>query len=287
MMSTSPSVIEPVDYLLVGHLTQDITPEGLKLGGTAAYSALTARSLGYKVGVVTSARPDIDLTPLNGIPVHITPSINSTTFENIPTPAGRKQFLYHQANILTSADIPPQWLTSPIIHLGPVAQEISSEIIDSLPRNFIGLTPQGWMRQWDKDGHVSAIPWSDSDKFMKSASAVIISIEDVQGDEDVIAEMIDQVPILVVTEANLGARLYWNGDYRHFSPPDEQEIDATGAGDIFASSFFIRMHETHDPWESARFATLIAAHSISRVGLDSIPTADEVASSRITITSTR
>jgi sugar/nucleoside kinase (ribokinase family) len=285
-MSTSLSVIEPVDYLLVGHLTQDITPSGLKMGGTAAYSALTAHALGYKVGVVTSARPDIDLTPLNDIPVHLVPSEHSTTFENIPTATGRIQFLYHTANTLTAADIPPQWLPAPIIHLGPVAQEISSGIVDLLPKNFIGLTPQGWMRKWDADGRVSPGAWSDAGKLMSRASAVIISIEDVQGDEGVIAEMINQVPILVVTEADLGARLYWNGDYRHFSPPPEGEIDATGAGDIFATSFFIRMHETHDPWESARFATLIASRSITRVGLDSIPTPEEVATSRITISST-
>jgi pfkB family carbohydrate kinase len=278
--------MEPVDYLLVGHLTQDITPSGLRLGGTAAYSALTAHALGYKVGVVSSARPDIDLTPLNNIPVHLIPSEYSTTFENIPTPTGRIQFLYHTAKTLTADDIPPQWVTAPIVHLGPVAQEISSGIVDFLPKNFIGLTPQGWMRQWDADGRVSPGPWAEADRLMSSASATIISIEDVQGDEAVIAEMIDQIPILVVTEANLGARLYWNGDYRHFSPPSEHEIDATGAGDIFATSFFIRMHETRDPWESARFATVIASRSITRVGLSSIPTPEEVAVSRITISST-
>ena len=75
------------------------------------------------------------------------------------------------------------------------------------------------MRQWDADGRVSPAAWSECGQADVSASAVIISIEDVQGDEGVIAEMIDQVPILVVTEADLGARLYWNGDYRHFSPP--------------------------------------------------------------------
>ncbi len=278
--------MEPVDYLLVGHLTQDITPSGLRLGGTAAYSALTARALGYKVGVVSSARADIDLSPLNDIPVHLIPSEYSTTFENISSPTGRIQFLYHTATTLTADDIPPRWLTAPVIHLGPVAQEISSGIMDSHPKNFIGLTPQGWMRRWDAEGRVSPAAWADAGRLMAHASAAVISIEDVQGDEGVIAEMIDQIPILVVTEANLGARLYWNGDYRHFSPPDEPEIDATGAGDIFATSFFIRMHETRDPWESARFATLIASRSITRVGLSSVPTPDEVASSRIIISST-
>jgi hypothetical protein len=38
--------MEPVDYLVIGHVAHDLTPEGWRLGGTAAYSALTARALG-------------------------------------------------------------------------------------------------------------------------------------------------------------------------------------------------------------------------------------------------
>jgi hypothetical protein len=33
---------------------------------------------------------------------------------------------------------------------------------------------------------------------------------------------------------------------------------------------------TRDPWEAARFATLIASNSVKRVGLDGIPTSDEI-----------
>ncbi|MGZ9224566.1 MAG: ribokinase, partial [Anaerolineales bacterium] len=50
----------------------------------------------------------------------------------------------------------------------------------------------------------------------------------------------------------------------------------TGAGDIFATAFFVRLFTTHDPWEAARFATLLASHTVRRVGLDGIPTAAEI-----------
>ncbi len=53
--------IAPVDYLIIGHITQDITPNGLVLGGTASYAGLTARSFGIRVGIVTSCRLDLDL----------------------------------------------------------------------------------------------------------------------------------------------------------------------------------------------------------------------------------
>jgi sugar/nucleoside kinase (ribokinase family) len=70
--------------------------------------------------------------------------------------------------------------------------------------------------------------------------------------------------------------LYWNGDRRRLRAPQFTEIDATGAGDIFAAAFFIRLYTTRDPWEAARFATLIASHSVTRVGLDGIPTEQEI-----------
>ena len=104
----------------------------------------------------------------------------------------------------------------------------------------------------------------------------MISDEDVGGDEDRIDEMAASCKILTVTEADQGARLYWKGDIRRFPPPQVHEIDATGAGDIFAAAFFIRLYTTRDPWEAARFGTQLAAISITRPGLDGVPTPEEV-----------
>ena len=60
-------------------------------------------------------------------------------------------------------------------------------------------------------------------------------------------------------------------------------IDPVGAGDIFASSFFIRYAATHDPWESARVATQIAARSVTRKSLSGVPTPVEVQSTLMEI----
>jgi sugar/nucleoside kinase (ribokinase family) len=54
------------------------------------------------------------------------------------------------------------------------------------------------------------------------------------------------------------------------------EIDTTGAGDIFAAAFFFRLYTTRDPWEAARFATQLAAISVTRTGLQAIPTSEEI-----------
>jgi len=104
----------------------------------------------------------------------------------------------------------------------------------------------------------------------------VISVDDIQADEERIEELATYCPVLAVTEGKIGTRLYWNGDVRRFRPPEVDEVDSTGAGDIFATAFFVRLFTTRDPWEAARFATMIAAHSVSRHGLGAIPTADEI-----------
>lgn len=275
--------IEPVDYLVIGHLTQDLTPEGPRLGGTAAYASLTARSLGLRVGVVTAWGSEFPLTQLDGIQVLALPAEHSTTFENVYTPSGRRQTLYHSASKLGPGLIPETWLSAPIVHLGPVDQEVDPLIMRSFPTALVGLTPQGWLRDWDSNGHVHPSEWPEARFVLEQASAAVISIEDVENDERRVEEMASAVRILVVTEGAAGCRLFWNGDLRRFRAPLTTEVDPVGAGDIFAACFFARLYTTRDPWEAARFATQLAANSVTRPNLQGIPTPEEVQASLIQV----
>jgi hypothetical protein len=284
-MTRYTAPIDPIDYLIIGHVTQDVVENGFSLGGTVTFSALTARAMGLRVGILTACKEDLDLSPLNGIAIAAVESNVNTTFQNIPTPAGRIQFLHHQADIIEPGMVPETWLKTPIVHLGPVAQEISPNMVRAFPETFIGLTPQGWLRQWDNSGRVSLSSWPESRFILENASAAVLSIEDVGGDEKLIEDMLTSIRILVVTEGAEGGRLYWNGDVRRFRPPQKYDGESTGAGDIFAAAFFFRLKNTHDPWEAARFATRLAARSITRLRFDKIPTPDEVRGEMIEIIS--
>ena len=269
--------LELVDYLVIGHVTHDISPSGSRLGGTAAYSALTARALGMHVGVLTACGDESDLNALRGVLVVSAPSEHSTTFENIYSENGRKQVLHHQAERLSFDNVPENWRKASIIQLGPVAQEMDSVLPNSFSPSLLGLTPQGWLRAWDKAGRVVvSTNWESAVQALNQAGAVVVSIEDVDGDEEQIEFMAAHARILAVTEAAAGARLYWHGDQRRFRAPEMHELDATGAGDIFAAAFFIRLLATRDPWEAARFATHLSARSVARIGLEGIPTAEEI-----------
>jgi len=268
--------IEPIDYLIIGHVTQDLTPNGPTLGGTASYDALTAKALGLRVGIVTAYAEGLQLPELEGISISAISNEFTTTFENIQTPAGRIQYLHHKAPDLDLSAVPETWRSAPIVHLGPVCQEVNPNLAKELSNSFVGLTPQGWFRAWDNQGHVRFTEWPEASYVMENANAAVLSIEDVKGNESLIEEMVSSIRILVITEGAAGARLYWNGDLRRFTPPHEKEIDPIGAGDIFATAFFFRLYYTHDPWEAARFATQLAANSVTRRGLLGVPTPEEV-----------
>lgn len=268
--------LEPVDYLVIGHVAHDLTPSGPRLGGTAAYSTLTARALGLRVGVVTASGPETSLGALSDVLVISVPSPQSTTFENIYSESGRRQILHHRAVPLSFDSVPEIWRRASIIHLGPVAQEVDAVLPASFSPSLLGLTPQGWMRAWDEFGQVQRADWESAEQTLGQAGAVVVSIEDVGGDEERIEFMAAHSRVLAVTEAAAGARLYWHGDQRRFRAPEMFEIDATGAGDIFAAAFFIRLLTTQDPWEAARFATQLSACSVTRKGLKGIPTAEEI-----------
>ena len=274
---------KPVDYLLVGHITQDLTDSGSRLGGTATFSGLTARILGHSVGIVTSCHTSTDFHIYENIQICNFPSEESTTFRNISSEGSRTQYLYHKALPLDMTSIPAAWKKTPIIHLGPVANEIDSDIINHFPDSLMLLTPQGWLRQVDPQGKVHPIPWNLPPELTAKATAIVLSSEDIQDDEDQITELARHSNILIVTENKYGARVYWREDVRRFSAPQVDLVDATGAGDIFAAAFFSRLAQTRDPWESTRFAVKLSASSVTRSYLQSIPTKDEIASALVDI----
>ncbi|MCD6576638.1 MAG: hypothetical protein J7K66_01335 [Anaerolineaceae bacterium] len=275
--------VSNINYLIIGHVTRDIHKDGSTLGGTAAYSSVCAHALGRTPAIITSGKKDLPIQELSGFQIKWKISPYSTTFENKETNHGRKQILHAVADSLSPEDVPLEWRNPPIVHLGPVAGEVDPEIIHIFPNSFIGLTPQGWMRSKDNKSVVHFHPWEHADALLKRADAVVLSIEDVMGDEDLIQSYASRTNILVVTEGSNGARVYIKGDVRHLSAPKVHVIDPTGAGDIFATAFFDRLETTYDPWESARRAIQIASHSVTRVGLAGVPTEQEIRSFQIEV----
>jgi sugar/nucleoside kinase (ribokinase family) len=269
------------DYLVIGHITKDIYSGGYKIGGTVTYSALTARNLGHRAKILTCSGPDLDLNRLPGdLSIVSHASKTSTTFENIYHDGHRRQFIRERARTLDCTDVPKEWISSSIVHLGPLDQEIGEDIVDCFPDACLGLTPQGWMRVWNKEGLIHPTTWNPSDTLLRRADAVILSEEDVGGDMALIESYAARTQVLVLTAGWKGSTVYCGKQTRSFQSPQVKELDPTGAGDIFAAAFLSAIHQTRDPWLSAQFANCVAAHSVERSGIDSIPTRNEIAHCR-------
>lgn len=270
-----PLVIE-LDYLAIGHVTRDLINGDFTIGGTVSYAGRTARALGCRAGVITSVHPDLDLNGVLGdLMITRFPAAATTTFENIYSTAGRRQMLYSVAETLVPAMVPPHWQTA-IVHLGPVARECDPALVNAFGDTFVGLTPQGWMRRWDQSGHVHPCRWEKADELLARADAVVLSEEDLAGDEALVDLYAAQTRLLVVTQAALGCTVYVAGQQRHFPAPAVHEVDPTGVGDIFATVFFVWLQRYGDPWMAARFANRVAAQSVTRVGLSGTPSVDDI-----------
>ena len=274
---TQSTKTDNIDYLLIGHLTADLqADQSVSLGGTACFSGLTAARLGHKVAIVTSCAKDLDLEPLRGIQTHVVPSESSTTFRNEGLGSSRVQHLYASAARILPEHIPAAWRACKLVHLGPVAAEIDPEVIRLFTDALVCLTPQGWYRQADREGLVGYVNWAEESTLLPKADAVVLYIEDLRGDKKKVDELAAICPLLVVTENRNGARVYCQGELRRFPAPYVTMVEDTGAGDIFAACFFHRLQETRDPWEAAGFAVALAACSVTRRRLESIPTAEEI-----------
>jgi sugar/nucleoside kinase (ribokinase family) len=281
-----------INFLAIGPITHDLVPNGFRFGGTVSFASATARRLGWHPGILTRVAPDglvhgpspvgpVDVigpddSPLAGTPIHLLPSDTSTTFSNIYRNGVRTQVLAAQAEPVTPADLPAAWTDVPVVLLGPLAQDVPASWTAVFPHALMGVTPQGWMRRWDAEGHVSPTRWENAASFLHRADVAILSREDVGGDDAYIAELATLARLLVITDGWHGATLYMGGASHRVPPRPTSEVDPTGAGDVFATAFLLRLAETGDPFIAARFANVTASMSVEAPGMDSIPYRDRV-----------
>jgi sugar/nucleoside kinase (ribokinase family) len=267
------------EFVIIGHICQDILPGGgLGLGGTVSYAATTAHRLGYRVGVVTSTGPDLDVTevlPYADVACH--PATATTVFENIYLNGTRKQILHQRAGVLTCEQIPDPWRKSPVVHLGPLDQEIDESVFHCFdPNVLIGVTPQGFLRRWDEQGHVSFTEWTPSEAVLRRINVLVLSELDVPDPDRMIRDWGPFIDIIVVTHAERGATVHHAGKPCHYIARPAQELDPTGAGDVFAAAFLICLAETGDPCQAAPFANAVASFSIEKPGVTGIPLRQQV-----------
>jgi sugar/nucleoside kinase (ribokinase family) len=267
-----------MDFLTIGHVAKDMVPGGYAVGGTVTYASVTVLRLGRRPGVLTRLGPDLVLPEVyRAFDVIALPSRQTTTFENVYTSSGRVQTIHAVADRIGVRDIPQALREEPdIVLLGPLANEIDPEVAGIFAKPTLALVPQGWMRSWNSQGHVSHTPIDCANSILPHANVLVLSIEDIAHDLSLVACYSEMVPLTVLTRGAAGCDVYQHGQVTRVSPRPAREVDPTGAGDTFAAAFLVRLQETGDPIHSARFANVAASFCVEGHGYSNIPTRAQI-----------
>jgi len=271
------------DYLVIGTITKDLIPGGFTIGGTVTYAAITASRLGKRAAIITSAEADLVLPEfLADVEIVRVPSQATTTFRNVYVDDLREQYISALADPIGPDAVPVKWRQTPLVHLGPLVSEIDESLVHLFPDSRVIATAQGWFRSWDEAGHVSLGEWAGAERLLPHLTALILGEEDICGDPWCIERYVSSTRTVVLTHGAHGSTVYHADQFCHFPTRPAHELDLTGAGDIFAAAFLIRLNETaqssgvEDPWEAARFANVVASFSVEGQGTSAIPSREQV-----------
>jgi hypothetical protein len=265
------------DYLAIGHICADLQPDGsVRLGGSALFAACTAHRLGQRTAILTACAADLDLSSLPlRIAVVRQPAPHSTVFENRYGPTGRTQRLHAHAPPVEIEQLPPGWQHVPIVHLAPIMQDVPHAAL-RLPNPLVGATPQGWLRTIQGNNFVVTEPARLLDLPWLASHVVVLSEEDVQGDEALVQQLAQRLDLVVLTRAERGATMWQHGMPIDIAAFDANLVDPTGAGDVFAAAFFIALCDGRSPANAARWACATAAFAIEGPGTTTLPTREQV-----------
>lgn len=231
------------------------------------------------MGILTRAAenfPQADL--LHDIEIVRLPSETTTTFQNIYSQGKRKQFVRDVAPSISASDVPIEWRAAKIVLLGPVADELAVDIARAFAdETLVAASPQGWMRQWDESGRVKPRAWIEAHEILPHVNALILSEEDLGTYTERLSSYIALAPLVALTRESDGVTIYRKRERPVDVPAFTiNVVDPTGAGDSFAAGFLIRLYETNDVLQAARFANATAALAIASYGAATMPTRAQV-----------
>jgi sugar/nucleoside kinase (ribokinase family) len=262
--------------LVLGHVTRDELDGGqTRLGGAASYAALAATRLGVETGLVTVAPPSQPLLePLRSAPrlaLACAPSDVMTTFALDYRGGRRSLALRARARSVVASDIPEAWRSAPVAYAGPVAGECGRALIESLAARFIGVGLQGWLRRAGGDG---AIEPALADEALRPprVQLAVVSEEDHPEVDAIASRFAAAGATVAITRGARGATLLAAGARIEIAAAPANEVDPTGAGDVFGVVLTLRLAAGDPPEVAGAAAAAAAARVVEGPGLGRLAT---------------
>lgn len=273
-------------FLAVGNITKDelILKSGkfISFGGTS-YSAIAATRLGYKAHILCRSNHEIDpwVKRLNeeGIHVEVQPDKHLTFFINDYSFGERQQLLLeHTRKIVYKSSEKMD-----IIHFNPMFGEINLESIKKARKNceILSLDVQGLVRT-TKNKKVIGKFWSKREEFLKHIDFLKVGKNEInlvsrkKSYREICEELSSMGAKVVALTLGEKGSIVFKEDYYEIPAYKTEEIDPTGAGDVYATAFAIRYFETKDALNSGLFASASASFVVEDFGPKNIASREKV-----------
>jgi len=278
------------DLVTVSHFTIDlinspkITTPKPKLGGPPTYVSVAARKLDAKVSAISKVGDDFSSKHIawlnaNGVDLSGLKRIkgaSTTSFILKYTNWKRQLQLKSRAPPILLEDV-ADYLQAKVIHIAPVVNEISRNIVDKLRTltNILSLDPQGFVREFDANGNMYLKRWDNQQvleqiDLYKSSSSEIRMVTGL-ADLHLAMEKIHDygAKIVIVTMGMKGSKLLFEGKLYDI-PACKPKIvrDPTGAGDAFIGAFLAEYVKGKDPVWCACIGSASASFVVEGVGTE-------------------
>lgn len=247
------------DLVTVGHFAIDLIASSTavvssqSLGGPPTYVSLAARKLGARVSVISKVGEDFPneyLTSLNANEVDLSglkrvKGASTTKFILKYRGDERHLQLHSRAPPISVRDLPKS-LRTRIIHVTPIANELSLAVVDDLRARTgtLSLDPQGFLRRVDQNGNVCLKRWRGKQVLelvdvYKSSIGEIRMVTGLTNLKLAMKKIQDYgVSIVVVTKGMEGSTLLHEGVFYDIPVCKPRIVrDLTGAGDAYIGAF--------------------------------------------------
>ena len=276
------------DLVTVGHFAIDLIASPAiaafeqALGGSPTYVSLAARKLGARVSVISKVGEDF---PNEYSASLKTSKVDLSGLKRVRGGFTTKFILRHEGDechsqLLSRAppisvrDIPSS-LRARIIHVAPIADELSRAVVSDLrtKTGILSLDPQGFVRKVDRSGNIHLKRWRDKRvlELIDLYKSSLGEIRMVTGQTDLrlaMKEIRDYgVGIVVATRGVKGSTLLHEGVF-HEVPACKPRIvrDLTGAGDAYIGAFLAEFIHGKEPSWCSCVGSAAASFVVEGVG---------------------
>jgi len=276
------------DLLVVGHFALDHIYKNGKfigkfLGGPPTYVSLAAAKLGAKVSVLSKVGWNfkseyVKYLISNGIELPFLKRVedSETTRFELRYSADWKRWLRLKA-VAPSIKLEdlPKHLKVKAVHVAPIVNEIQPNLVRKLRESseILSIDPQGFVRNFDKEGNVSLKKWQDFNlmklvEVFKSSLGEIRMITEKKKLEVAMKQISDfGAKVVIVTLGAQGSILLSEDNFYKIPAASSRVIrDVTGAGDSYIGGFLAEYIRGKDAVWCACVGSAAASFVVEELG---------------------